>query len=47
MVRRDFSAAHCRCSLETSLGQLGQETVDLLLLHEPGPADVVNSSFEG
>jgi D-threo-aldose 1-dehydrogenase len=46
MVRRDFSAAHCRLSLETSLGQLGQEAVDLLLLHEPGPTDAVEPAME-
>ena len=46
MVRRDFSAKHCRCSLETSLGQLGLEAVDLLLLHEPGAVDVVDSAME-
>jgi hypothetical protein len=46
MVRRDFSAAHCRHSLQTSLGQLGLEAVDLLLLHEAGPADVVEPALE-
>ena len=46
MVRRDFSAAHCRRSLESSLGQLGLEAVDLLLLHEPGAADVVDPAME-
>jgi D-threo-aldose 1-dehydrogenase len=46
MVRRDFSVAHCRRSLETSLGLLGLETVDLLLLHEPGPADAVDPGME-
>jgi D-threo-aldose 1-dehydrogenase len=46
MVRRNFSAAHCRRSLETSLGQLGQEAVDLLLLHEPGPSDAVDPAME-
>jgi D-threo-aldose 1-dehydrogenase len=46
LVRRDFSVAHCRRSLETSLVQLGLEAVDLLLLHEPGPADVVDPAME-
>jgi diketogulonate reductase-like aldo/keto reductase len=46
MVRRDFSAAHCRRSLETSLGQLALEPVDLLLLHEPGPTDAVDPAME-
>lgn len=46
MVARDFSAAHCLLSLQTSLGQLGLESVDLLLLHEPIPADVVDSGLE-
>lgn len=46
MVRRDFSAAHCRRSLETSLGQLGLDAVDLLLLHEPGPADPMDAAME-
>ena len=46
MVRRDFSAAHCRHSLETSLGQLRLEAVDLLLLHEPGHSDPVDSDME-
>ena len=46
MVRRDFSEGHCRLSLETSLGQLGLEAVDLLLLHEPGSADVVDPGIE-
>jgi len=46
MVRRDFSVAHCRRSLETSLSQLGLEAVDLLLLHEPGPDDAVDPAME-
>lgn len=46
IVRRDFSKDHCRLSLETSLGQLGLESIDLLLLHEPGPADVVDPAIE-
>ena len=46
MVRRDFSAAHCQLSLQTSLAQLGLEAVDLLLLHEPGPADAVDPALE-
>lgn len=46
MVRRDFSAAHCQRSLETSLSQLGLEAVDLLLLHEPGGADFVDPTME-
>lgn len=46
MVHRDFSVAHCRRSLETSLDQLGMECVDLLLLHEPEPADAVDPMME-
>lgn len=46
LVRRDFSAAHCCLSLHTSLKQLGLEAVDLLLLHEPGPADAVDPAME-
>lgn len=46
MVRRDFSASHCRRSLETSLGQLGLEAVDLLFLHEPGLPDAVDPDLE-
>ena len=46
MVRRDFSEDHCRLSLEMSLGQLGLEAVDLLLLHEPEAADVVDATME-
>jgi D-threo-aldose 1-dehydrogenase len=46
MARRNFSAGHCRRSLETSLGQLGLEAVDLLLLHEPGPTDAVDPAME-
>ena len=46
MVARDFSAAHCRLSLQTSLGQLGLESVDLLLLHEPSSSDVIDLGLE-
>ena len=46
MVARDFSAAHCRLSLQTSLGQLGLEAVDLLLLHEPSPSDLIDLGLE-
>lgn len=46
LVRRDFSVAHCQLSLQTSLVQLGLEAVDLLLLHEPGPADAVDPALE-
>lgn len=46
MVRRDFSAAHCLRSLQTSLGQLGLEAVDLLLLHEPCPTDAMDPAME-
>lgn len=46
IVRRDFSLDRCRHSLETSFGQLGLEAVDLLLLHEPGFADVVPPGME-
>ena len=46
MVRRDFSEEHCRLSLETSLGQLGLEAVDILLLHEPEADDLVDPGME-
>jgi predicted oxidoreductase len=46
LVSRDFSAVHCQRSLKTSLEQLGVEAVDLLLLHEPGPADGVDPTME-
>lgn len=46
MVPRDFSAEHARRSLHTSLSQLGVESVDLLLLHEPAPADVIDPELE-
>ena len=46
MVRRDFTAGHCMLSLQTSLNQLGLESVDLLLLHEPSPGDVVDQALE-
>ena len=35
-----FDPAEARASLETSLRELGVETVDLLLLHEVRPADL-------
>ena len=46
LARHDFSTAHCRLSLRTSLDQLGLETVDLLLLHEPTPADAIDPTLE-
>jgi diketogulonate reductase-like aldo/keto reductase len=46
MVARDFGSAHCRLSLQASLGHLGLETVDLLLLHEPIPADGIDPGLE-
>lgn len=46
MVPRDFSAAHCRQSLSTSLDQLGLGAVDLLLLHEPSPRDTIDPGLE-
>jgi D-threo-aldose 1-dehydrogenase len=46
MVSRNFSAAHARRSLHTSLSQLGVEAVDLLLLHEPTPADAIDPEME-
>jgi hypothetical protein len=46
LVRRDFSAANCRLSLQTSLKQLDLEAVDLLLLHEPCPDDPVDGAME-
>jgi D-threo-aldose 1-dehydrogenase len=46
MVLRNFSAAHCRQSLHTSLCQLGLEAVDLFLLHEPTTADCIDPNLE-
>jgi diketogulonate reductase-like aldo/keto reductase len=46
MMPRDFSVGHCKLSLQTSLAQLGLESVDLLLLHEPGPADALDPALE-
>jgi hypothetical protein len=46
MVPRNFSADHCRQSLHTSLSQLGLESVDLFLLHEPTPADAIDPELE-
>ena len=46
IVRRDFTAGHCLLSLQTSLSQLGLESVDLLLLHEPTPFDAVDQTLE-
>lgn len=46
MVCRDFSVAHCRRSIETSLAQLGLEAIDLLFLHEPCPAEAVDPAME-
>jgi aryl-alcohol dehydrogenase-like predicted oxidoreductase len=46
MVPRNFSAAHARRSLHTSLCQLGVDAVDLLLLHEPTPADAIDPELE-
>lgn len=46
LVPRNFSAAQARRSLHTSLRQLGVESVDLLLLHEPTPADAINPELE-
>jgi hypothetical protein len=46
MVLRNFSAAHCRKSLHTSLSLLGLEAVDLFLLHEPTPADAIDPELE-
>jgi len=46
LVPRDFSAHHCRISLTTSLQQLGLESVDLLLLHEPEPHDWLDPALE-
>jgi hypothetical protein len=45
-VPRNFSAAQARRSLHTSLSQLGVESVDLLLLHEPTPADAIDPELE-
>ncbi|MCT0233414.1 aldo/keto reductase [Synechococcus sp. CS-1327] len=41
LLARNFSTDHCRQSLHTSLSQLGLEAVDLFLLHEPSPADLI------
>lgn len=46
IVARNFSAAHCRQSLQTSLLQLGSEAVDLFLLHEPLPTDPIDPQLE-
>lgn len=46
MVPRDFSVSNCRFSIQTSLDQLGVETVDLLMLHEPNPFDSIDSGLE-
>jgi hypothetical protein len=46
MVLRNFSAVHAWRSLHTSLGQLGVEAVDLLLLHEPTLADALDPELE-
>jgi D-threo-aldose 1-dehydrogenase len=46
MVPRNFSTTHARRSLHTSLSQLGVESVDLLLLHEPTPADAIDPELE-
>lgn len=45
-VPRDFSVQNCRKSLSTSMQQLGIETVDLLLLHEPQPIDLIERGLE-
>ena len=46
LVSRDFSAPHCSRSLTTSLQQLGVESLDLLLLHEPQPTDWLDPALE-
>jgi len=46
MVPRNFSAAHARRSLHTSLSQRRVESVDLLLLHEPTSADAIDPELE-
>jgi diketogulonate reductase-like aldo/keto reductase len=43
---RNFTVAHCRQSLHTSLNQLGIEAVDLLLLHEPTLSDQIDPDLE-
>lgn len=44
-IPRDYSDVHCAQSLRISLQQLGLETVDFLLLHEPRLNDVINPSL--
>lgn len=46
LVSRDFSAGHCRRSLSTSLQQLGVDSLDLLLLHEPQSTDWLDPALE-
>jgi hypothetical protein len=46
LVPRNFGTTHCRLSLETSLSQLGVDAVDLLLLHEPNPRDLLDLDLE-
>jgi D-threo-aldose 1-dehydrogenase len=46
MVPRNYSVVHARHSLHTSLSQLGVESVDLLLLHEPTPHDAIDPELE-
>jgi D-threo-aldose 1-dehydrogenase len=46
MLPRNFTSSHCLQSLHTSLSQLGLEAVDLLLLHEPTPADPIDPLLE-
>ena len=46
LVPRDFSARQCSRSLTTSLQQLGVESLDLLLLHEPQSTDWLDPDLE-
>ena len=46
LIKRDFSVCNCRRSLTTSLHQLGLDSVDFLLLHEPRSNDPQDSGLE-
>lgn len=44
-ARSNFSTAACTQSLENSLRALGTDCLDLLLLHDPEPADLADGSI--
>jgi D-threo-aldose 1-dehydrogenase len=46
MVPRNFSVAHTLRSLHTSFSQLQIDSVDLFLLHEPTPDDLIDPELE-